>query len=73
MEAQTKARKKRVPVLDMSRCSECESCIELHPELFRRNPETDGIEIMDLPEYPEEKIQEAINCCPRDCIAWEDV
>jgi ferredoxin len=28
------------------------------------------IEIIDLPEYPEKEVDEAIMFCPEDCIAW---
>ena len=28
---------------------------------------------VDLEEYPEEEVEEAIKNCPCDCIAWEEV
>ena len=61
----------RRPVLDLSRCSDCEACIELCPEVFRRR-EAGYVEVVDSMSYPEDCIQEAINCCPADCIAWEE-
>ena len=59
------------PVIDISECSDCESCVELCPSVFRINEETGIIEAVELSQYPEEKIREAISCCPKDCITWE--
>lgn len=62
----------RRPSLDPSRCSDCEACLELCPEVFRRNPDTGRIEVADLSFFPEEAVDEVIANCPRDCIEWED-
>jgi ferredoxin len=62
---------KRVPVVNPSKCSDCDSCLELCPGIFKRNPETGLIEVVDLNHYPEHDVQVAINMCPADCIAWE--
>lgn len=61
---------KRVPNVDLSQCTDCESCVELCPEVFRRNEETGLIEVRDLDEYPQDAIEEAIKMCPADCIGW---
>jgi len=61
---------KEAPVIDIRECSDCGSCLEVCPTVFRRNEVSGFIETRDLPEYPEDEIREAINCCPRDCIAW---
>jgi len=29
------------------------------------------VEVMELEEYPEKEVIEAINICPADCIGWE--
>ena len=63
---------KRVPVVDLSRCTDCESCLVLCPSVFKRNEETGRIEIVDRSEYPEEEIREVIAMCPADCISWEE-
>ena len=63
---------KRVPVIDMGKCTECESCLEICPDVFIKNRETGFIEVADLSEYPEEQIMEAISMCPADCISWEE-
>lgn len=61
----------RVPSLDFGKCVECEACLELCPDVFKRN-QAGYIEVAALEAYPEECVQEAINCCPSDCIAWEE-
>ena len=64
--------KKKIPSIDLSRCTGCDSCIEVCPAVFRRNEETGIIEVVDLSEYPQDDVQEAISICPADCITWED-
>jgi len=61
----------QAPVIDNSECSDCESCVEVCPSVFRINEETGMIEAVELSQYPEEAIREAISCCPKDCITWE--
>lgn len=60
----------KTPVIDLGRCVNCEACLELCPTVFVHN-DAGYIEVADLPEYPEDCVQEAINCCPTDCIFWE--
>ncbi|MBW1784921.1 MAG: ferredoxin [Deltaproteobacteria bacterium] len=62
---------RQAPVIDIRECSDCGTCLELCPSVFRRNDMSGFIEVQELPEYPEDPIQEAIGCCPRDCISWE--
>jgi len=62
----------RKPAIDRFECTDCESCLELCPEVFQRNAETGYIEVAELSEYPEERIQEVISMCPADCIQWEE-
>ena len=64
---------KKVPVIDLGNCTDCESCLEICPHIFKRNKETGLIEIKDLSEYPEEDILEAISVCPADCINLEEI
>jgi len=72
MEAEKEAVKK-APFLDRSAgCTDCESCIELCPQIFKRNKETGCIELSELADYPEDAIQEAIAVCPGDCITWQE-
>jgi ferredoxin len=62
----------KVPVVDLSRCSLCGTCIEVSPSVFRMN-EAGYIEVIELPVYPEAEVNEAIKYCPEDCICWEDL
>jgi len=62
----------KTPVIDIGTCNDCESCLELCPTVFKRNRETGLIEVVDLTEYPEGMVQEAISMCPTDCINWEE-
>jgi ferredoxin len=64
---------KKVPAIHLGECTDCESCLEVCPHIFRRNDETGQIEVMDLSEYSEEEVQEAISICPTECITWEEV
>ncbi|RPH41969.1 MAG: ferredoxin [Desulfobulbaceae bacterium] len=62
---------KRIPVIDLSCCTECQGCVELAPEVFRYNDDTAMMEVIEMPEYPVSKVDEAIRDCPEDCISWE--
>ncbi|MFH1293666.1 MAG: ferredoxin [Pseudomonadota bacterium] len=43
---------KKVPVIDLSQCTDCDSCLETCPAVFRRNKETCLMEVADLALYP---------------------
>ncbi len=60
-----------IPVIDMYKCTDCESCVVVCPDVFKRNSDTGYIEVIDLAEHPVEAVEEAINICPADCITWE--
>lgn len=62
---------KMIPSLDVGQCSGCESCLEVCPQVFRRNPQTGLIEVVDVEDYSEEEVREAIKLCPADCITLE--
>ena len=59
------------PVIDIRECSDCGTCLELCPTVFRKNEASGIIEARELSQYPEEEIREAISCCPKECIIWE--
>ncbi|MBW2645567.1 MAG: ferredoxin [Deltaproteobacteria bacterium] len=60
----------KLPVIDLSECVDCDACIEACPAIFRRNA-AGYIEVVDLSEYSEEEVAEAIKNCPTDCIKWQ--
>ena len=60
---------RRIPTIDLSGCVDCEACIALCPQVFRKN-EAGFVEVADLDEYPEEMVEEAMANCPADCISW---
>jgi ferredoxin len=59
----------RVPYVDQDVCISCTLCVNTAPEVFRMN-ENDLAEVYDPEGAPEEKIQEAIDACPVNCIHW---
>ncbi len=62
---------KKIPQIDISECTDCESCLELCPSVFKKNKGTDFIEVVALSEYPEADIEETTSMGPADCISWE--
>jgi len=62
----------KVPVIDLSECTDCESCMELCPAVFQRNAETGQIEVKDAGPFSEKEIEEAMVMCPADCISLEE-
>jgi len=62
----------KIPAIDLGECVDCEACLELCPALFRRN-DAGYIEVVELPGYPEEEIEEIIKNCPGGCITWEEI
>jgi len=61
----------RVLVIDLGECVDCDACIAMCPRVFRRN-DLGLIEVVMLPEYPKEEVEEAIKNCPSNCIAWDE-
>jgi ferredoxin len=46
--------------------------VDICPDVFKKNMETGLIEVIDLAQYPEEELMEAISMCPADCITLEE-
>ena len=60
----------RRPAVDLSRCILCDVCHAACPEVFVLT-DAGYIDVMDMDEYPETDVDEAIKNCPTGCIAWE--
>ena len=58
------------PYIDEDVCIGCELCVNTAPEVFRMKEDSIA-EVYDPAGAPEEKIQEAIDNCPVNCIHWE--
>jgi ferredoxin len=61
----------KFPSIDRGRCTGCDSCLTICPAVFHCNAETGWIEVRDMPEHPEEAVEEAMIMCLADCITWE--
>ncbi len=57
----------KVPDVDLSKCTLCEICVEVCPDVFKLNM-AGYIEVPELAMYPETEVDEAIKNCPADCI-----
>jgi ferredoxin len=57
--------------VDQDECIGCELCVDTCPEVFRMTDDSVS-EVINPEGAPEEKIQEAIDNCPVECIHWED-
>lgn len=66
-------KKLRVPYIVFSECTACGSCVEICPEVFALNEEQNWAEVINESAASGEKIQEAMDSCPTDCIHWEEV
>jgi len=62
----------KIPVVELSECTLCGVCEEVAPLVFRVT-DAGYIEVIELSSYPEIEVEEAIKCCPEDCIYWEEV
>lgn len=59
-------------VLDQEECIGCESCVEICPEVFGFDEDEEMAYLIMEEGGPEDKIQEAIDSCPSECISWEE-
>ncbi len=61
----------RIPVVELDECSRCEVCIDVCPTVFTMN-DSGYIEVIELGEYPDDDVHEAVKNCPADCIIYQD-
>lgn len=57
------------PEIELSLCILCEVCREACASVFRLN-HAGYMEVLELDEYPETEVDEAIINCPANCISW---
>lgn len=57
--------------IDTDECTGCETCVELCPEVFEFDEDTETAKVILEEGGPEDCIQEAVDSCPVECIHWE--
>jgi ferredoxin len=62
----------RIVYVDQEECIGCGTCEEICPEVFRLNTETEKAEVVDPSGAPEDRVEEAIEACPVECIHWKE-
>lgn len=62
----------RKVIIDRDECIGCESCIELCPEVFEFEDDSEKAIVIKPTGGDEECIEEAMESCPVECIYWED-
>lgn len=63
---------KRIPVIDADECIACGNCEQVCPEVFRLNEALGHSEVINPHGAAEDRIQEAMDQCPAQCIHWEE-
>jgi ferredoxin len=58
--------------IDQNLCTGDGLCEEICPDVFKLNEKTDKAEVINQEGAPEDKIEEAIEACPVECIHWEE-
>lgn len=56
--------------IDIDECIGCQSCVEICPDVFGFDDDTEKAIVIRDEGDPEECIQEAIDNCPVECIHW---
>ena len=59
----------KIPDIDIGACTLCLGCVEICPAVLRYN-DAGYIEVIELDQYPQKDVDDAIMFCPEDCISW---
>jgi len=63
---------RRIPMIEIEDCIACGNCGQVCPEVFRLNESLGHSEVINPYGAAEDKIQEAIDQCPVQCIHWQE-
>lgn len=58
--------------IDADECTGCETCVELCPDVFEFDEDTETAKVILEEGGPEDCIQEAVESCPVECIHWQE-
>ncbi len=61
-----------IPVIETEDCVGCGSCVEICPKAFVLNESIEKAQVVNPKGCTEEKVNEAIDTCPVNCIHWEE-
>lgn len=61
----------REVVIDWDDCIGCGNCESICPEVFRVDEESGKAEAILAEGGPEERVEDAMENCPVECIHWE--
>jgi ferredoxin len=61
----------RTPVIDTDACIACGNCEAVCPEVFHLNENLGHSKVVNPFGAPENRIQDAIDQCPAQCISWQ--
>ena len=59
------------PIVELSDCILCEVCGAVSPAVFKLS-DAGFMEVIELSEYPENEVNEALKNCPANCIFWAE-
>ncbi len=59
-------------ILDQEECIGCESCVEICPDVFGFDADSEKAYVIDSQAASNHAIQEAVDSCPVECIFWEN-
>ena len=55
-------------IIDTYRCSGCETCVEMCPDVFYLDPATEKAELVNVSPELTDEIWQAAAFCPEKCI-----